>query len=143
MKNYENNGKKFVVILNAKAEIPILMNAVGHIAAGIGTCDGNKKEMDFLQYADADGTFHPAISKYPLIVLKAKNSDQIRRVRLFAIANGVTYNDFTDTMLGFSADDQLEKTRNRKEIDLEYHAIILFGEAELLDKETRRFSLFK
>ncbi len=138
---YQDNEYKFVVVLNSKVEIGKLMNALGHITAGlVNVCDQN--ELRFLQYVDADDGLHPAISHYPFIILKSKNGNQIRTLRNLAVQQGIKYNDFVDKMLGVSAENQLQQTKETKEIDLEYFGVGLYGKAEELSQLTRKFSLF-
>lgn len=139
--NYKDNEYKFVVVLNSKIEIGKLLNAQAHIVAGlVSLC--KQEELRFLKYYDADEGLHPAISHYPFIILKAKNSNQIRTLRNSAIEQGIKYNDFVDRMLGFSAENQLQQTRETKESELEYYGITLFGNAEQLNQITKKFSLF-
>lgn len=143
MTNYNDNTKKFVAVLNKKIELPKLLNALGHISVGLTSLAKNVSEMEYLEYNDADGTKHSAISKYPFIVLSSDNGNQIRTLRKAVIEQGILYNDFTDSMLGFSAENQLQQTLSKKEMDLEYFAIVLFGEAETLNALTKKFSLYK
>ena len=143
MSKYDNNQYKFVAVLNKKIEVPKLINAVGHISAGITSLIKDQGEMNFLTYLDGDGGLHPAISEYPFIVLSAKNENQIRTLRKAAIEQEIVYNDFVDTMIGSSADDQLTQTKSKIDKDLDYWAIVLFGRAEELDLLTKKFSLFK
>lgn len=139
---YANNSHKFVAVLNKKAELPRLVNALGHLSAGLTAQHGDIDEMKFLNYTDADGGLHPGISHYPFIVLAARNGNQIRTLRQAAIEGGISYCDFIDTMLGESAEDQLQRTSTTPEESLTYLAIALFGSAEQLDPLTRKFSLF-
>jgi len=143
MSLYTDNDKKFLAVLNKKIELPKLMNALGHMSVGLTSLCENNEEMQFLQYKDSSATIHPAISKFPYIILSADNSNQIRTLRLAAIEQGILYNDFTSSMLGTSADDQLRKTGDTKEIDLEYFGICLFGSAEQLQPLTKKFSVFR
>jgi hypothetical protein len=140
---YADNQNKFVVVLNRQIDIAKLMNALGHMAAGLTRLLGADDQRDFLEYVDADCSKHPAISRYPFIVLSAKNGNHIRTLRQSAIAQGLPYNDFVDTMLGYSAEHQLDQTRQTKECDLEYFGIVLYGKAETLSGLTKKFSLFK
>lgn len=140
---YSDNDRKFVVVLNEKIEMPRLMNALGHMTAGLVGHQNGHGDFAWLRYQDADGGVHPAISRYPFIILAAKNSNQIRTLRQAAIDQGLGYNDFVHTMLGSSAEDQMEKTRGTPESALEYFGICLFGPAEPLAPLTRKFSLFK
>lgn len=139
---YANNSHKFVAVLNKKAELPRLVNALGHLSAGLTAQHGDIDEMKFLTYTDAGGGLHPGISHYPFIVLAARNGNQIRTLRQAAIEGGISYCDFVDTMLGESAEDQLQRTSATPEESLTYLAIALFGSAEQLDPLTRKFSLF-
>jgi hypothetical protein len=143
MSLYSDNEFKFVAVLNKKIEMPKLLNALGHISVGLTSLIENNKEMDFLKYEDADGTTHPAISRFPFIVLSSDNSNKIRTLRNSAIQEGILFNDFVDAMLGSSAINQLQQTKEKKEVDLEYYAIVLFGSADKLNALTKKFSLFK
>lgn len=140
---YADNDYKFVAVLNKKVELPQLLNALGHMAVGLTSLSSNVADMRFLCYQDADGGTHPAISHYPFIVLVANNSNQIRSLRQAAIEAGILYNDFADSMLGASSEDQLRQTAERSEQDLDYFGICLFGPSETLTPMTRKFSLFK
>lgn len=140
---YNDNQYQFVAVLNSKIELPKLLNALGHICVGLTSLHPNTKEMQFLKYYDADKTLHPAISKFPFIVLKSKNGNQLRRLRQAATENNILYNDFTDTMLGYSAENQMQQTATANEKDLDYFAICLFGKSAELKPLTKRFSLFR
>ncbi len=139
---YADNQSKFVAVLNRKIELPKLLNALGHITAGLVSLIPTDAQ-EFLTYKDADGGLHPAIAKSPFIVLQADNSNQIRTVRKQAIEMGVAYNDFTESMLGNSAEEQLQQTVQTKDDDMNYFGIILFGDSETLKTVTKKFSLFR
>lgn len=138
----DERSKRFIAVLNRKIEPGKLMNALGHMTAGLVGGYPNIPAMCFLQYEDKDGGKHPNISHYPFIALRADNSNQIRTVRQQAIARGVTYTDFTSSMtIGTSAEQQ-DKTKTTPEAELEYFGICLFGDTETLKELTRKFSLF-
>jgi len=139
---YTDNQYKFVAVLNRKIEIYKLLNALGHISAGL-TSLLPKENFDFLAYQDANGGQHPAISRFPFIVLQAENSNQLRNLRKQAIEKGIVYNDFTESMLGYSAEEQLQQTTELDEEALSYFAVVLFGNAEELSPLTKKFSLMK
>ncbi|WP_053002283.1 DUF2000 domain-containing protein [Kordia jejudonensis] len=140
---YSNNNKKFVVVLNKKIEMPKLINAVGHITAGLVSLIPDKAEMKFIKYENGSGGLHPAISEYPYIVLKAKNGNQIRSLRFAAQELGILTNDFVDTMIGISAEAQLNQTIAKKDEELDYWALVMFGDANDINPLTKKFSLFK
>lgn len=138
----EENLKRFIAILNKKVEVGRLMNALGHMTAGLAGGFGIEKEMKFLGYVDADGGAHPNISHYAYIILKADNSNQIRKVRNELITRGIKFTDFTNTMIVGTSAEQIERTKNTKEADFEYFGICMFGDTDTLREFTSKFSLF-
>jgi hypothetical protein len=134
--------KRFIAILNRKIEPGKLMNALGHMTAGLAGGYEKRDEMCFIKYEDKDGSVHPNISHFPFIVLRADNSNQIRTVRNEAIARGVAFVDFTSSMVIGSSVEQQEKTKVTPESELEYYGICMFGDTEMLKEFTRKFSLY-
>ena len=144
MDNLPNeNSKRFIAVLNKKIEIGKLMNALGHMSAGLVGGFENTDELCFLQYEDKDQGLHPNISHFPFIVLQADNSNKIRAVRNEAIKRSIPYTDFTSTMTVGSSKAQVDSTKATSELDLEYFGICLFGETEILKEITGKFSLFR
>jgi len=139
----DENSKRFVAVLNEKIEVGRLMNALGHMTAGLAANFPNISELCFLQYQDKDGTTHPHISHFPFIVLKAESSNQIRKVRQEALSRGLPFTDFTQTMIVGTSAGQLAATAEKSEQELEYFGICLFGESAVVREFTKRFSLFK
>ncbi len=139
----DENSKRFIAILNKKIEPGRLMNALGHITAGLSGASGKANEMCFLQYEDKDGTFHPNISHFPFIVLKADNGNKIRTIRNECIARNIPFSDFTSTMTIGTSEDQQNATKNTPEAELEYYGIVMFGNTEELKEFTAKFSLFQ
>lgn len=139
----DENSKRFIAVLNKKVELGRLMNAMGHMSAGLAGAGGKAEEMLFLQYQDKDKGNHPNISHYPFIVLKADNSNQIRKVRNECIARNILFGDFTHTMIVWTTQAQQEATLNTSEADIEYFGIVMFGDTEVLKEFTWKFSLFK
>jgi len=136
------NSKKFVAVLNKKIEMGKLVNTLGHMTAGLAGGFDKGSEMKFLQYVDKDGGVHPNISHFPYIILKAENSNQIRKVRNEAIQRGILCTDFTSTMTVGTSAEQLERTKSTPEQDLEYWGVCMFGNADELKEFTSKFSLF-
>ena len=98
--------------------------------------------MPFLTYRDADGGIHPGICEFPYIVLRAKNSNDIRKLRAKVMEAGLPFTDFVSEMIGRSAADQMEQTSSTKEADLDYIGLTVFGEEERLRPLISRFSLY-
>lgn len=141
---YADNQSKFTAILNAKIEAHKLMNALGHITAGLVAQCQNIEDMQFLKYEFEAGWTTPSlISLYPFIILSAKNNNQLKTLHQVANEAGILHNVFTYSMLGASAAEQMDNTKNSKTDDLTYLGIVLFGPADQLAALTRKFSLFK
>ena len=139
----DERSKRFIAILNEKIEPGRLMNALGHMTAGLAGGSGKSTEMCFLEYTDHDGGEHPNISHFPFIVLKAENSNQIRTVRSETIDSGIPFTDFTSTMTVGSSQEQQDATKASAEADLEYYGICMFGDTMVLREFTKKFSLLK
>lgn len=139
----DENSKRFVAVLNGKIETGRLLNALGHMTAGLVAHFQDISSLCFLEYRDAEGGSHPNISHFPFIALKAENSNQIRKARQEAIARNIPFTDFTQTMTVGTSDAQLTATAEKTEQDLEYFGLCMFAETEALRAFTKRFSLFK
>lgn len=143
----DENSQRFVAVLNSKIELGRLLNALGHMTAGLSgliasECD-SVEELCFLEYKDGSESIHPHISHYPFIVLKADNSNQIRKIREEAVKRNLPFTDFVDTMTVGSSKAQLEATAAKKDEELEYFGICMFGDTVSLKEFTKKFSLFK
>lgn len=139
----DENSKRFIAVLNKKIEIGRLMNALGHMTAGLSGGSDKAEEMYFLQYQDKDGGSHPNISHFPFIVLKADNSNKIRTVRNECITRGIPFSDFTSTMTVGTSQEQQDATKATPESELEYYGIVMFGTTTELREFTGKFSLFQ
>ena len=53
------NSKRFIAILNKKIETGRLMNALGHMTAGLAGKVGVGEDMCFLEYKDKDEGIRP------------------------------------------------------------------------------------
>lgn len=149
---------KFVAVLNEKIPVGVLMNALGHMAAGLVGSYQNIAQMRFDSYFDADGGDHKSISDHPFIILKAENSNQIRTLRQQILSHNlpfitsthvrnndeyIHFVDFTDTMTVGTYVEQKERTKNTPELQLEYYGICMFGDKILLSQLTKKFSLWR
>jgi len=139
----DENSKKFVVILNKKIETGKILNALGHMTAGLVGTNKNMDVFCFLNYKDKGNNNHPGISHFPFIVLKAENSNQIKKVRQQAFDKNISFTDFVSTMTIGTSEEQLKATKNLQGEDLEYYGICLFGDSDELKEITKKFSLFK
>jgi len=134
---------KFVAVLNKKIPVPNLMNALGHMSAGLSACYSNIPEMRFDSYFDKDDGNHKSISDNPFIILSADNSNKIRTLRNILIEKGIHFVDFTSTMTVGTYVEQQQRTKETPELELEYYGLCLFGEINQVNELTRKFSLWR
>lgn len=139
----DENSKRFIAVLNKKIDSGRLMNALGHMTAGLAGSFGLEKDMCFLDYYDKENILHARISHFPFIALKADNSNQINKIRQEAISRNIPFTSFTDTMILGTSDEQILATKNKTHDELECYGICLFGNTEELKSITGKFSLFK
>ena len=137
-KQFDN---KLVAVLNKSIEHGKVMNALAHMSIGFGSVI-EQEPLELIEYVDMDNESHPYISKMPFMILRSNNS-KIRNLRQEAIAAGIKYVDFTDTMTVGSYQDQLDRTKQTKEEDLIYFGIVLFGDWDKISELTGKFSLWK
>ncbi len=132
---------KLVAVMNEKVEPGLIMNALAHMCIGFGSEIG-KGPLQLTNYLDGDGGSHPNISEMPFMILKA-NSNKIRTLRQAALEAKISCVDFTDTMTVGTYLEQIERTKQTKEVDLIYYGIVLFGKWDKVSELTRKFSLWK
>lgn len=140
---YVPTTHKFVAVLNKKVPGGQVMNALAHATAGLAGSYPMPEEMRLDDYADKDGNSHANISDNPFIILQADNSNQLRTLRNNLAEAGVHFTDFTSTMTVGTYAEQQERTSQTPEIELEYWAVVMFGEAEKLNALTKKFSLWR
>lgn len=134
---------KFVAVLNKKIAVGSLMNALGHMAAGLVGGYQNIPEMRFDSYFDKNDGEHKSISDHPFIILSADNSNQIRNLRNELKLANIHFVDFTSTMTVGTYIDQKARTKETPEMDLEYFGICMFGNANAIKNLTKKFSLWR
>ena len=139
---YKNNHCKFVAVLNKNIDVPKLMNALAHCSSGLATIMPEQR-LQMRDYVDGSGGAHRAISEFPWIILQSRNSSQMRDLRAKAQAVGLEVTDFVHTMLGESAEQQMDATQSTSEADLTYYAVCMYGEASILEPITKKFSVFR
>ena len=136
-------ANKLVAVLNEKIEIGVAMNTLAHMVVGLGVSVEKKEELRLTDYADADANSHANISEIPFMVLKARNSNQIRQLRQALIENKIKFVDFINTMTIGTYQEQIERSKETKEADLEYYGIAIFGDWNIVSELTKKFSLWK
>ena len=86
-------------------------------------------------FEDVDGQY------YKLTLSVGKNGE-IKKLRQKLMEHNLLYTDFTETMTGDTYQEQLEKTLATSNEEMEYYCLVTFGEKEVLDPLTKKFSLY-
>lgn len=119
------------------------MNALAHATAGLVAKYPAMDEMRFQDFVDADGGVHPNISDNSFIILRADNANKLRALRRQCIENDIAFTDFTSSMTAGTYAEQHTRTRAIPEAELEYYAVVLFGDAAKLQEITKKYSLWR
>ncbi len=134
---------QFTCVVNKKIDPAVLMNAIGHMTAGL--MEQHKSDtslMRFRDFVDKDKTTHPMTSENGFIVLRSENSNQLRTLRNLLISQGIKYMDFTETMIPGNAVTQQKEFDSKSEAELEYIGVCFFTDIETSRELTKKFSLY-
>jgi len=143
MLNYIPTTDQFVCVLNKKIEPAKLLNALGHMTAGlVSQYQNNLTPMRFRDFIDKSKSVHPTTSENGFIVLRAENSNQIRTLRNKLINEKTPFTDFTQTMVDGNYAAQQDNFDKTLEQDLEYFGVCFFMNKEKAKELTKRFSLY-
>lgn len=129
-----------MAVLNKKIDVGKVMNALAHMTVGLVRAYPDK-DMGVISYKDKDGGDHFA-SKWPYIILRADNSNQIRTLRAELIERKIPFASFTSAMTVGDWESQVERSKAMSEAELEYFGICMLGEKTELEELTRKFSLW-
>ena len=134
---------QFTCVVNKKKNAALLMNAIGHMTAGLLEQHKNDTSlMRFRDFLDKDKTLHPSTSENGFIVLRSENSNQLRTLRNALITQGIKYTDFTETMVPGNYVTQQEEFDQKAEAELEYIGVCFFVAIEQSRELTKKFSLY-
>lgn len=140
----QTNNKKFVAILNKRAELGMQLNALAHLSLSIGTLSKTQGESpSFVDYVDHSDVTHPNISDHPFVVLKAHNSTKLRELRQKFESLDLPVTDFTHLMAQGDTRQSMALTTETEEEDLTYLGICTFAEADVVDQLTCQFSAYQ
>jgi hypothetical protein len=144
---FESTKYKIIAVINKNLQQGVALNTIAHMSLGLLARAVKEKphvldEMHFLNFQDMDSSDHPFISALSFIVLRG-TSNEIRKLRSQFRAAEILYVDFTNQMTGDTYFEQLERSRNTRESDLEYYGICAFGTKQGLDPLTRKLSLWR
>jgi hypothetical protein len=143
MFEYIPTTHQFVCVVNKKIAPSQLLNAVGHMSAGlVNLYKNDTTPMRFRDFIDKDQTIHASTSENGFIVLRSENSNQLRTLRNALISEGILFTDFTQTMVPGTYVEQQEVFSATNEQDLEYFGVCFFAEREKSRELTKKFSLY-
>lgn len=139
----EKYPKKLVAVLNGKIGVGVIMNALAHMAVGLGASVENKTEFRFVDYTDGDGNSHANISELPFIILRTKNPEELKELRKELTSKNVCFVDFPGFINSIGTFESPEKSKQFKGESIEYYGIIMFGDWDVVLELTRKFSLWR
>ncbi|MBI2792256.1 MAG: DUF2000 domain-containing protein [Gammaproteobacteria bacterium] len=132
---------KLVAVMNKSIETGKIMNALAHMCIGFGAGLG-RDVLNLVDYQDKSNNVYPDISKMPFIILNA-NSNKINNLRKSAIIEGIQFSVFTDTMTVGTWEEQLARTKETTEENINFMGIVICGEWGVVTELTKKFSLWK
>ena len=139
---YADNHRKLVAITNRQYAIPQRQNAVLHATVGLIKLVGIDA-FELLDYDNDELDVRAQISLFPNVGLAAKNGSQLLATYRQASEARIACNIFCESMLGASADEQVRQTREATLETLKPMAVVLFGDAEVLQALTKKYSVLK
>lgn len=144
MGNQDVTTHKFAAVLNKKAEIGKVLNALGHISLGLvaSATEQEKKDMAFISYKDKNGDEYPNLSLNSYIILRGDNSNQIRTLRKACIEKGIRFVAMTAEMQVGTFEEQLSNISTLADEELEYVGIVMFGPIPEVSELTKKFRLW-
>jgi hypothetical protein len=135
-------NNKLVVVLNEKVETGKAMNALAHAMLGFGAGAVTKEEAHLNKYEDTDGNIHDNISEMGIVVLRA-GSNKIRTIKNKAKEMELKFVDFVETMSIGTYEEEFKLTKTKKDEELNYWALILYGDWDKVTELTGKLSLYK
>jgi hypothetical protein len=141
--NYNYESCKIVGVLSSKVDPAVALNVLSHLSVALGINLGAViRGREWLQ--DATGVLHLGISKFPIIITKAKQG-KLRGAIAEAKANPrIVVADFPLEMLETGHDDELAAAlAGKPENQIEYLGAMIYGPGVEVDKITGRFSLWR
>ena len=135
-------SKRFAIVVRHDLEPWQITNVIAHIAAKIGHAVEQFDTGD--SFTMKDGVSIPRNSQYPIIVLRAGSSEELRPLLSGIRAAQLPHLAFVREMLDFSDDAELQMALSKKaESEVEYLGIGMFGDNQEVKQLTKGFSLWK
>jgi len=134
---------KFYVIINKKIPTGNAINIASHMMTGL-VATADKPLIDEMQVINYGFENHNhRASKWPQIILKAKNSNQIKKVLSEVTTLGLHHVTFTSTMIEGGWQVQVKNTQALSDEEIEYMGLAVFCDSNALDSTTKKLSLYQ
>jgi lysyl-tRNA synthetase, class II len=137
---YDYRSNKVVAILSNKLSVGLASNALGHLAFA----SGHRAEDSWMGrevYLDAKGKSHAGIGRYPFVVLEASEKEIGKLVVEARDLPDVSMADYPQEMFDTGHDDDLNKEISKAK-DMTYHAVVLTGPTDIINKLTQGLKLY-
>jgi len=140
---YDYSGKKVVAVLAENLSCSNALNVLGHMGIALGS-----QQLDDLlgrtDLFDRSGTRHAGISRYALIILKTNRAKLRRLIGQARELDCLSIIDFPEQMLLTGHDDELASCLQlASESEITYLGALIFGDAQVINGLTSRFSLWR
>lgn len=140
--NYDYKEKKIVIVLDSKLEMGVALNVVGHLSMALGYHAEN--HMGRKNLSDASNGLHLGISRYPIIITKAKGGKLRNGLLKAKASSNVLVVDYPSIMYETEHDDELaDALSSLSEDSIEYYGFIMYGKTEEVDGISGKFSLWR
>lgn len=134
--------KKFVAIVDRNRTLTQVVNAVGHLALGLGRHPdtANAAYSTFRNPAAGSVSY---LTDHPFIILGAKSGKQFYNLHQSLLETSLAHNIFFANMFSHDVREQLREVESTNLEDFEYVALMLYGTATELTPFIKKFSLLR
>lgn len=136
----EKRTLKYVAVVDKTQPRHRLINAVAHLALGMGHA-GLDVGSAYSKFKDKTGGEVAILTDHPFIVLAAKNAGHLRQIHDEAGKSGVRSVAFLSNMFANTVEEQRLQIEGAGSDEHDYVGIVLFGDANVLRSLTKRMSL--
>ena len=135
-------SQRLVIVVRKDIEPWQITNTIAHIAAKVARTIPEFESRE--SFITADNFAIPTNSQYPIIVLQTEGVEKLRSLLIEVRALNLPYLVYIREMIDFENDDELQAAfGDKKELEVEYLGIGMFGANDILKKLTQKFSLWK
>ena len=146
MARYADNDYRWIVVVNAKADLGRQFNVAGHALLGLRDKVAESALADvqaFCDYRTKDEVLHSRITRWPVIALKTDRPALLRRLYLAALERAVPVNAVLEQMIDVDHDTQVANTAAITVEEGRFLCVAAFEKNGQLADITKRFSLMR